>query len=285
MQTLFIHTNRKQLFGAKLGKYSFEREAGPNRQFEVQFIIAEEQPELKEFVGKTYLAGEGVRTYGFDNLQSFTLARLKAPELMGYAGRAIVIDPDIFALSGTNLEELFAIDLEGKPIGACRREGGKWESSVMVLECAKLRHWKLSDLLAKLEEKKVTHAELMSLTSESDIKQIPWVWNSMDRITPDSKMLHTTKRLTQPWKTGLRIDFTQKPLPKLWGFIPRKPIHMLLGKYPTHYLPHPDVEVQAFFFRLAKDALRDGVITEADIRAEIQDGNIRKDFLQVLATY
>jgi len=28
MNTLFIHTNRKQLFGAKLGKYSFERGAG-----------------------------------------------------------------------------------------------------------------------------------------------------------------------------------------------------------------------------------------------------------------
>jgi hypothetical protein len=33
-------------------------------------------------------------------------------------------------------------------------------------------------------------------------------WNDFDRLTPRTKMLHNTRRITQPWKTGLPIDFT-----------------------------------------------------------------------------
>src|SRR3989344_494338 len=100
--TLFIHTNRKQLFGAKLGKYSFEQGAGALRTFDVRFIIVEDMPLMQEFVGvESLVSPEETRTYTFDDLQSFTLARFAPPELSGYQGRAIVIDPDLFALPGT----------------------------------------------------------------------------------------------------------------------------------------------------------------------------------------
>ena len=32
-------------------------------------------------------------------------------------------------------------------------------------------------------------------------------WNDFDRLTPATKMLHNTKRRTQPWKTGLPVDY------------------------------------------------------------------------------
>ncbi len=285
MDTLFIHTNRKQMLGAKLAKYSFEKEAGPGRTFEAKLIVAEELPEMREFVGTTYRSGGRLRTYTFDDLQSFTITRFKPPELMGYQGRAIVIDPDIFALPGTNLGELFAVDLEGKSLGACRRENkDKWESSVMLLDCGKLRHWNLKDMLAKLKSQELDQSTYMTLEGQ-DIKQIPWKWNSMDATGGDAKMLHTTKRLTQPWKTGLRIDFTQKPLPKLFGIIPREPIYKLLGKYPTHYQPHPDKKIVDFFFTMVKNALKDGAITEAQVQDEIAKKHVRADLLEVLKSY
>ncbi len=285
MDTLFIHTNRKQLLGAKLAKYSFEKEAGPGRTFDAKLIIAEELPEMRAFVGTTFPSGGRLRTYTFDDLQSFTMTRFKPPELMGYQGRAIVIDPDIFALPGTNLGELFSLDLEGYALAACRREHkNKWESSVMLMDCSKLRHWNLKEMLARLGRKELDQSSFMWLEGE-DIKQIPWKWNSMDTAGGDAKILHTTNRLTQPWKTGLRIDFTQKPLPKIAGIIPREPIYKLIGKYPTHYLPHPDKKIVDFFFMLVKNALKDGALTEAEILSEVAQKHVRSDIVERLKEY
>lgn len=123
----------------------------------------------------------------------------------------------------------------------------------------------------------------MLLTREK-IEEIPGYWNSLDSLE-GAKVLHTTKRLTQPWKTGLKIDFTQKPLPKLFGVIPREPLYKVLGKYPTHYLPHPDKAIVDFFFTLAKSALKDGALSKEDIEREIEAKNVRPDMLEVLATY
>jgi hypothetical protein len=285
MNTLFIHTNNKQMLGAKLSKYSFEKQAGPNRSFEVKFIVAEELKEMQEFRGKTYNANGRFTTYTFNDLQSFTLTRFKPPELMGYQGRAMVIDPDIFALPGTDLGELFAIDLEGHNIAACQgKHEGVWASSVMVLECANLKHWKLSSMLERLATKQADYSEFLTLQKES-VKRIPSIWNSMDVLTPETKVLHISQRLTQPWKTGLKIDFTPKLMPKLFGIIPREPIYKLLGRYQRYYLPHPNQKIIDFFFLLAKDALRDGAVTEAEIRQEIEKKDVRPDFFEVLATY
>ena len=64
------------------------------------------------------------------------------PELMGFKGRAIVVDPDIFALHKTNISELFDLDLGGYDLAACWREQKKaWASSLMILDFAKLKHW------------------------------------------------------------------------------------------------------------------------------------------------
>ncbi len=274
------------MLGAKLAKYSFEKEAGPNRAFEAKLIVAEELPEMQKFVGSVFRTGGRLRTYTFDDLQSFTITRFKPPELMGYQGRAIVIDPDIFALPGTDIGELFSLDLEGNDVAACRREHkDKWESSVMLLDCAKLTHWKLSEMLNKLAAKKIDQSSYMWLETGERVKQIPWKWNSMDTIQGDSKILHTTNRLTQPWKTGLRIDFTQKALPKIFGIIPREPVHRLLGKYPTHYQPHPDQKIVDFFFTLVKNALADGALTMEEVQNEIKQKHVRSDLLEVLKRY
>jgi len=69
-------------------------------------------------------------------------------------------------------------------------------------------------------------------------------------------------------------------MPKILGFIPREPIHKLLGKYPTHYLPHPDKKVENFFFTLCRDALSAGAITETDAQQEIDASRLRKDFFK-----
>jgi hypothetical protein len=82
-------------------------------------------------------------------------------------------------------------------------------------------------------------------------------------------------RLTQPWKTGLPIDFTFNPVPKLWGIIPR-----FWVTHPTHYQPHPDKKIETFFFDLAREALKAGAVTVDEIKQGIAAGNLRKDFIE-----
>ena len=74
-------------------------------------------------------------------------------------------------------------------------------------------------------------------------------------------------------------------MPKYFGILPREPIHKLLGKYPTHYEPHPDKKVVDFFFTLTKDALQDGAVTTDEIQSAIDEKHVRGDFFDVLAKY
>lgn len=276
---VFIHTNNKQYLGALLSKYSIERKLPKDTDITVHIINVDEMNEFKNFAGKTYLRGGSIVTYDPLDLQSFTLSRFTPPEQMNFEGRAIVIDPDIFAIQ--DITPLMDMDLEGKAIAACKK-GDVWQSSSMLLDCAKLTHWKIVDMLSKLEKKEIDYKDIMGLKKETSIKEIPSVWNSLDILVDETKLLHTTNRLTQPWRTGLPIDFTRSPMPKLFGIIPRELIHKLLGKYPMHYQKHPDSKIENFFIQLTTDSIKDGVLSENDIEKEISRGHVRKDMIKLI---
>jgi hypothetical protein len=52
-------------------------------------------------------------------------------------------------------------------------------------------------------------------------------WNDFDHFTPATKMLRTTKRKTQPWKSGLPVDWRPKEssrtFPPLGWFMRARP--------------------------------------------------------------
>jgi hypothetical protein len=275
MEKIFIHTNNKQLLGAKLAKFAIERKL--SRNIPVDYINVDELNIFKSFSGKRYLRNGAEISYDPSDLQSFTLSRFMPPELMNYQGKAVVIDPDIFALS--DIAELFDLNI-GEATVACCSKKGAWDSSVMLMDCNQLQHWNMETFLKKLENKELDYVDIMQLRKEGNVYDLPRVWNSLDEITPETMMLHTTNRLTQPWKTGLPIDFERNPLPKLFGIIPREPIHKLLGKYPTKYLPHPDKNIENLFFALVKEALGSGKVTESEVQYEISQGHVRADLLE-----
>ncbi len=279
MMRVFIRTNRKQILGAMLGKHAILDTATHPEQVDVQFMIVEDLPLFQAFVGKTYARHEQRVTYDLNDLQSFTLAAFMAPELAGFEGRAMVIDPDIFALS--DVGELFARDLHGKSLAA-RPKRGAWDTSVMLLDCAKLKHWNMKKILDDLAAGRIAYEDWMTLKREQ-VDDLEPEWNSWDEIRPETKLLHTTNRLTQPWKTGLKIDFTRPPMKKLFSMIPREWIARLRGAYPSHYQSHPDKKIEDFFLRLLKDALAAGAVTEEQVRAEIALGHVRPDMLTLLA--
>lgn len=281
MRKAFIQANDKQLLGAKLAKYAIERGLRAKGSIPVEIVNVDREPMFKAFAGKRYLRQGREVVYDPADLQSFTLTRFLPPERMGFQGQAVVIDPDIFVLG--DLTELFDLGTAGKAIAACRKKDA-WDSSVMLLDCAKLGHWKVGEWLKEMEARRLDYDTVMTLKADiDDVREIPRVWNSLDELASGTKLLHTTGRLTQPWKTGLPIDFTRNPMPKLLGLIPREPIHRLLGKYPTTYQPHPDRKIEAFFFALAKDALRDGAVTRAELDEEVRLKHVRPDLMEKLA--
>ena len=132
---------------------------------------------------------------------------------MGYEGRAVVVDPDVFAVG--DVYELLTRDMAGKAIMCRTRTGSKGESgglatSVMLLECARLTHWRCEEQFDELFAGKRDYMDWILLQDEpkDSIGLFEDEWNDFDRLTEKTKLLHNTKRQTQPWKSGLPIDFT-----------------------------------------------------------------------------
>ena len=142
---VFIHTNHKQYIGALVSQYSFKRNSPNGDKFDVNIIHSNDHPFLRAKEGQSFLRAGGMRVWHMEDLQSFTPLRFLAPELMGYEGRAVVVDPDVFAVG--DVYELLTRDMAGKAIMCRTRTGSKGEggglaTSVMLLDCAKLTHWR-----------------------------------------------------------------------------------------------------------------------------------------------
>ncbi len=111
-------------------------------------------------------------------------------------------------------------------------------------------------------------------------------WNDFDRLAANTKLLHTTKRLTQPWKTGLPVDF--RPAEKFRWFPPlvwlQRARRSLFGEYAFlgNYQPHPDPHQERFFFGLLRECLEKGLVSEERVRAEMRQNHVRRDALEVL---
>ena len=119
---VFIHTNQKQNLGALVSAYSVGRKSRHADRFDVRIIRAEDFPFLAAREGQRFLRGDEKRVWTMDDLQSFTPLRFLPPELMGYQGRALIIDPDIFAVG--DVWELLDRDFFGdKPTATKRTDG------------------------------------------------------------------------------------------------------------------------------------------------------------------
>ena len=256
---VFIHTNHKQWIGALVAQYALRRNSENNDKFDVRFIHLKDYPFFQAREDQLYLRHGVKRRWINDDLQSFTPLRFMPPELMGFAGRAVVIDPDIFAVG--DIWELLSRDMQGKAIMCRARSGTKGlidrclASSVMLLDCAKLTHWHCAE-------------------------------HDFDKLTEKTKLLHNTKRRTQPWKTGLPTDW--RPAEKYRFFPPLRwaaqARRHFFGEYAFlgRYVRHPDLNQERFFFGLLRECLEKGIITAELLRQEMRLNHVRHDAFEVM---
>ena len=290
--TVFIHTNHKQMLGAMVSRYSLRKRSAHPDKFDVKFIELKNYPCMLEREGQLYRRDGELRPWLNEDLQSFTPLRFAPPQLMNYEGRAVIMDPDIFAVG--DIWELLSRDMQGASI-LCRPKSGRkgrqgaYASSVMLLDCAKLQHWQFESNFADMfEPAKRDYMDWISLKLENPttVNALENSWNDFDHLTENTKLLHNTKRKTQPWKTGLKVDY--RPADTFQLFPPRHWLRRgrraLFGdyKFAGTYAAHPDPSQEAFFFGLVREGLEDGEFTEDLLRDEIAQGHLRSDALTLV---
>ena len=285
---VFIQTNVKQLIGALVAAHSLKRNSRHRDEFDVTIMHHEDHAFFAARQGQLFLRGGEKRVWDNDDLQSFTPLRFMPPELMGYRGRAVVIDPDIFAVG--DIWELLTRDMQDKAV-VCRRRGGPkdkngaFATSVMLLDCARLAHWRVEAQFDAMFAFTRDYMDWIALKLEpaGSIGLFEEQWNDFDRLTPATKLLHNTRRRTQPWKTGLPVDY--RPAEHGNGFPPlawaMRARRRLFGEYGLlgHYAPHPDRNQEAFFFGLLRECLESGAVSEAQLREAMARNHVRHDAL------
>jgi hypothetical protein len=288
---VYIHTNHKQALGALVAEYALRRNSAHNDKFDVRVIAVEDFPFLHAKEGQLYLRDGDKRPWVIDDLQSFTPLRFMPPQLMNYQGRAVVIDPDVFAVG--DVWELLSRDMEEyalmcRPKSGAKGKRGCLASSVMLLDCAKLTHWRCEEQFDEMFACKRDYMDWVCLKLEDpdSIGLFENEWNDFDHLTEQTKMLHNTKRKTQPWKTGLPVDF--RPADTFRLFPPRHWIRRarraLFGdyKFAGRYRRHPDPSQERFFFGLLRECLDQGLVSEERLRAEMAANHLRQDALELL---
>jgi len=289
---VFIHTNERQWLGALVAQYSFGRNSRHADRFDIRFIHTRDHPWLAAREGQTFLRGGTTREWHMEDLQSFTPLRFMPPKLMNYQGRAVVTDPDVFAAG--DIYELLSRDMQGVAVMGRHRsdkaeKGYQVATSVMLMDCARLTHWDAEREFGQLFTREKDYKEWMVLAYEdpANIGYLEDCWNDFDHLDANTRLLHNTKRRTQPWKTGLPVDYTpadkfkDKPVLARVNRLRAK----LFGEYGLlgRYHQHPDPRQEQFFFGLLRECLESGHVSEELVREEIRKNHVRHDAFEVLA--
>ena len=274
---VLIQRNNRQKLASKIAAASFIKQGVPVN--DILFLEFEKNSLLNSQIGKKYLRKGKIKIFKND-LQSFTLMRFYGPEFVNYKGKILIIDPDVFAIKNPKNISNF---LNFNSFLACTFINNQPRTEVMLINAEKVK-WKFNEIIKKLFNLQVDYNDLMNLSFDKSLKisKLDLSYNSHDIITKDSILLHTTNRLTQPWKEGLDIDFERhnskkslykQVLRKYLGFKYNK--DMLTNKYQRH----PNEEVIVKFTELYNYALRKNIINREEIQKSIEEKVFSNNFL------
>jgi hypothetical protein len=284
---IFIQSNRRQMVGALVSAYALRRAAGDCEIPNITLLRQEDYPFFARAQGRRYLRNGEAWVWNNDDLQSFTPLRFMPPELMAYRGRALVLDPDVFAIAP--IDELLSTEMNGHAIMCVARPGYRGRpnykaSSVMLLDCERLQHWNCERQFEEMfafERDYLLWIDL-ELETEESIGELAPEWNHFDTLTPQTRILHNTHRGTQPWKQGLPIEFTVSGSKSPLLFFPAARRWYRHWRRGGRYRPHPDPNQRALFFGLLREAVHEGAIDLELLRCEVEAKYLRPDIFSCL---
>lgn len=133
----------------------------------------------------------------------FSFQRFAVPMLAQWQGRAIYLDSDQLVLrdiAELNDRTMFGLRLMHRPKRGPDSRTGSHVSSVMLLQCDRLRQWSPQQIADDLDAGRYSYHALMKLKPIWLKGTFPRHWNSLDHLEPGrTGLLHYTRRSTQPW--------------------------------------------------------------------------------------
>ena len=196
---VYIACNRFQFLAAKVASYSFSRFG-----FETKIINVENYRQITKFFNRHYLK-KGKKVIFRNDLQSFTFLRFLIPELFLNTDPILIIDPDMFAIKDPiGLTSLLNKDSDI----FCSFVNNKPRTEIMLFKPFK-KIWNFDLIINKVFNFELDYDDLFSLNflEKINLDKIDNKYNVLDSIDDTSIILHTTQRITQPWKEGLKVDF------------------------------------------------------------------------------
>ena len=276
---ILIQANKFQRLAAEVSKYSFIKQGIKD----VEIINLEDQNILIKNFGKKYLRNGKLTTYEYNDLQSFTLLRF-IPTKLSIKDFCLIVDPDIFAVTNP-IPEIEKI-LDNKIDIYCTKINNQLRSEVMILNLKK-NIWDFESIINDLFSQKIDYSDLINLKfiEKKKIKIINNKFNEHDNIRTNTIFLHTSNRLTQPWKEGLKINFKT--------YFSKKYIIKNYIKYifrmsydekaiSSKYIKHKNEQVLRFVCELFEEAYKNKFIKVSDIKFAINNKFISKNFFNRL---
>lgn len=272
---VIIQSNKFQNLAAKVSRYSFIK----NGFTDVEIINVENCEILKKYHGKKYLRNGKLVKYDLNDLQSFTLLRFIPNDFL-FKGLCLVIDPDIFSVKNSQ-EHISAITSKDFDI-YCTKIDNKFRSEVMIINLNK-KIWDFDTLINNLFDLKIDYSDLISLkfVETEKIQELNKNFNHHDVLNDETFFLHTSNRITQPWKEGLNINFNNY-FSKLYRL--KNYIKMILNmEYDrkvmlNKFINHPDDNVNKFVTNCFKEALANNFISKYEILDAVKKKYLSKKF-------
>jgi len=157
-----------------------------------------------------------------------------------------------------------------RPKSGNKGRRGCLATSVMLLDCEKLTHWRFEEQFNAMFEGRRDYMKWICLKYENPaaIGFFENEWNDFDHLTDRTKMLHTTKRKHQSWKAGLPIDY--RPADTFQLFPPR------------HWIRRARRSLFGDYGLLVRECLDKGIVSEAQLREAMGENHLRHDALELI---
>jgi hypothetical protein len=274
---IFIQTNPQQELAAKVSMYSFIKFGFNN----VELLKLHDVEVLKKNFGKKYYRNGQLVTFDPNDLQSFTFLRFLPPKLIDN-DFCLIIDPDVFAISNpASITDYMSLS-DFKIF--CTEKNLKYRSEVMLINCKNnFKLWDFDKIIEEIFLKKLDYNELINLDflDKKKIGLLPSSFNTIDQINKDTILLHTSNRITQPWKEGLDVDFTINTSKYVYL---KNLIKKMIGLnhngkfFEKKYRPHPNTDVNSFIQKIFLDAYKNNYFNEEELKYSLRNNYISDIF-------